>query len=91
MSQGLLIPAEVAAKLNERAETCGNCRWMFKPNQTPDLECRIQPPTASLNLVPIDARLARPGMAPMELRPYSLFPLVQPDMWCGKWEPKVTQ
>lgn len=88
---GLLIPAEVAQRLNARTEVCGNCKWRVKPNQTSDIECRAHPPTASLNLVPTATNVQRPGMQAMGLQPFSLFPLVNDDMWCGEWAPRMPQ
>jgi hypothetical protein len=89
MSTSLIVPARIAEKLNERAESCGACRWRNKPaSGNGDIECRAHPPTASLNLMPVQGPLARPGQQAAALQAFSVFPLVKDDMWCGEWAPK---
>ena len=89
MSSSLVIPAHVAEAMAARNETCSNCRWRNKPPQpNNDLECRRHPPTASLNMVPVQGAVARPGQQGMALQSFSIFPLIHEDFWCGEWEAK---
>ena len=88
MSTGLVIPQHVAAKLNARSETCGSCKWRHQPNKGGDIECRRNPPTTCVLLVPTQApAIHRQQMAAIEPRNFSTFALVRDDHWCGEWAP----
>jgi len=81
MSGGLIVPRDIVAKMH--AQACNNCRFMHKlPPPDPDLECRRRVPQATVLMV--QAPPPRMGAMP---RPFSSFPLVHPDQWCGEWEP----
>lgn len=79
MSSSLIVPREVAAKL--QPQSCASCRFMHKlPAPDPDRECRRHTPLMTVLLV-----VQPPALQPRP-RPFSSFPLVNPDQWCGEWE-----
>lgn len=78
MNMPLILPKGVNATM--RTETCSGCKWM-NPDGDGDLTCRRNPPQATVLLVP--APPPRIGVTP---QPFSTFPIVTKDMWCGAWE-----
>lgn len=78
MSATTLILPPMAAVV--RAENCGNCRYRFKDTQG-DNECRRHAPQVSVLLV--NAPAPRVGMLPA---PFSSFPLIRLEQFCGEWE-----
>ena len=78
MSTGLIVPRDVVAKM--RAQSCSNCRFFNKLGDG-DQECRRRVPQSTVLMIP-----APPPRMDFMPRPFSSFPLVQPDQWCGEWE-----
>lgn len=88
MGTTLVIPRHVADRLNARTETCENCRWRHKAKDG-DIECRRRAPQVSILLVPVQEPVVRAQpMQSLKPRPFSCFPLVQDDHFCGEWEAK---
>lgn len=82
LSTTLIVPRDILAKAH--AQSCENCRFMHKlPPPDPDRECRKAHPQMTVLMIP--APPPRMGIMP---RPFSSFPLVHPDQWCGEWEAK---
>jgi len=68
---------------------CGTCAFLFEDSRQPNPECRLNPPTVTVLLMPQQPTLAGrgPGFAPVTL---SAYPPVELDKWCSKWEPRLT-
>jgi hypothetical protein len=81
MSSSLIVPRDVAVRMLDQA--CATCRYSWK-DPAGDLNCRRNPPTAFL--IPMPSKLG----TSMELRPFSTFPVVRPDYWCGGWTERGT-
>lgn len=87
----LLIPQDVVQRMRAqeagRTEVCGNCRHRFevKTPNGPSIECRAHPPTASLNMVPVQSGVAVRGQQGMALQPFSLWPPINDDYFCDEW------
>lgn len=61
-----------------RSQRCENCKWgEAEGPQSKNLFCHMNPPMVSI--------LAT-NAGPM---PFAAFPIVQPDQWCGKHQPKI--
>jgi len=91
MSTGLVIPANIAAKLKETngGQTCSSCRWRYlPPGGKSDIECRRHAPMTSTLLVPVQGPAIHRQRPQMALQPknFSTFPLIMDDFWCGDWE-----
>lgn len=82
MNAPLILPRGVTA--STRSDTCKTCRWL-EPHDGGDQTCRRNPPQATVLLVP--AASPRVGLTP---QPFSTFPIVTPDMWCGAFEGRIS-
>lgn len=75
----LILPAGTAP---QHGDCCPKCRYSAK--QEGDLICRRFPPQATIMMVPAPP----PRLGAVELKTFCSFPLVNPDFWCGMFEPK---
>ena len=61
-----------------KANTCSTCGHRFRePNG--DIQCRARPPSAH-------PMIAMTPKGPIVAGACSVFPIVQPDQWCGEWK-----
>lgn len=77
MSSTLIVPHDIVVRMLDQA--CATCRFSWK-DPTGDLNCRKNPPQTTVILTP--APPPRAGLMPM---PFSTFPIVRADYWCGQW------
>ena len=82
MSSGLVLPASLSVRRSP-VETCALCRWSYREGDG-DLVCRRHPPHASVLMVPAPA----PRIGGFMPQPFSTFPIVRDDMFCGEFETK---
>lgn len=67
--------------------TCGNCRFGFKQDGVPTIQCRYGPPA------PLFLGMQQDGtpLIGQQVRAQPIvmayFPSLMPEFWCGKWEP----
>lgn len=73
----LVMPPAPAARLQQRTTTCSNCKSAALAPDGQTLECRFNPPTATL----IQGKNGP--------QPVSFFPLVQPQIWCERHRPRI--
>jgi hypothetical protein len=64
----------VSSSLIQKCETCHFARR----DKEGDLNCHYGPPAVFLRITGPDDKF----------KPMSVFPLMDPDLWCGKWAPK---
>ena len=81
MNAPLIIPRGIVA--STRTDCCANCVAMHREGDG-DLTCRLNPPQATVLLVP-----SPPPRVGMQPQPFSTFPIVTKDMWCRKFEGKA--
>lgn len=84
MSQTLVLPPSVAAKL---ADSCGQCVYRHQDTDR-DIVCRRFPPQMSILLVPMPP----PRAGQMGPQPFASYPPVHDAMRaCGEFRGKVQQ
>lgn len=75
----------------KRLRACAACVSSCKEGS--DLVCRYDPPQVTFLVVPGPVTMVptpqgpRPQQA-MQAVPHTSFPIVRPDMWCGRFEQK---
>lgn len=77
-------------KLLIRVRRCDNCGFSAKEGK--DLVCRFNPPQVTFLLVPTQITVGTPNGPRMQqaVQPmnHTGFPIMRPDMWCGRFEAK---
>lgn len=74
------------------ARVCSNCAFSHREGN--DLVCRFNPPQVTFLIVPGPVTMVpgpdgrpRPQQA-MQAMPHTSFPIIRPELWCGKFEQK---
>lgn len=74
--------------MNNPSRRCDTCEAYHVPEGQPNPECRRNPPTVSIVLMPQAPTLAGrgPGFAPATLSAYAP---TRPFEWCLQWSPRL--
>lgn len=74
--------------MNTPTPSCSTCANLHEDPGQPNPECRLNPPTVTILLVPQPPSLAGrgPTLTPSVLAAY---PLVNEGKWCGQWKSRI--
>ena len=67
-----------------RPQNCGNCKYHSAVKGQPQLECRYDPPKATVFMVQPPGPNRPPGFMT-----HTGFPPVRDEVTCGKWSPMI--